>query len=136
MNPLEETTIRLVAEGEATKGRIVLSPNGERYITRINGTETIQRMINPSTREKIVSQLERNWLKYNIEHEKTELSRIYRGKALVTRNLTETENIWFAQNEEALRSPDFIDSRDFERILNTGYVQSDQNLINMLKQYR
>ena len=135
MNPLEETTIRLVAEGEATKGRIVLKGNNANKLV-FNSTTIINRKIPLEEKQKIYTMLDRRELTYSIENWNVILNNIYSYNGKKIRNITETENIWFAQNEEALRSPDFIDSRDFERILNTNYVQSDENLINMIKQYR
>ncbi len=135
MNPLEETTIKLVAEGEVENGRIVLNPNGKKTIIRLNGASNIKRKIDPYLRENIINYLETNWLKYVIEQESININKIYRGKDTVIRNATERELIWFSKNEEAIKKPDFLDSRDSQRILRTNYVKNNETTRNSIEEY-
>ncbi len=134
MNPLEETTIKLVAEGEAKAGIIRL--NNVRFKrNRVNNeTIIIEKTIPPVDKQEIYNALTSNNILYEVNNW-NELTNGSFSKNNIIKRLTEQEIIYFSTNEESLRDPNAIHSRDFNRILNTDYVKNNEAIKKNIEHY-
>ena len=126
MDFLEDTIMKIVADGEIDKGRIELT--GTQIPTRYNGRGSILvRKIPADAKNPIYTGLTRLGLEYLTENYVKPMQNIMNGKSMI-RRATEKEIIYFARTSEDLEKNRFVDSKDINKLIDTNYVKEREYL--------
>ena len=131
MDILEDTVMKLVAQGEIPKGIISIG-DGIQHDKIMMSNQFIKRKIPSKRKQEVYTHLTNLGLEYAIHNQSYTMPSIIQRNSTIRRDI-EKEEVHFAKTNDLLSSNDYITTKDINRILSTEYLKERPYLRDLIK---